>query len=317
MARFILLVMLATAASADNCFYGEVRMFAGNFAPKNWALCDGQLLAIMEHQALFSILGTTYGGDGRTTFALPDLRGRFPMHSGSGAGLTRRNLGGKGGSEGHNLQTNQLPSHTHTATVTAKLNKTTLQHRHNVSSQQAPAPTTTPGPNIHTHKHEVDGHNHTFDYEGVHTSGTYKMLTFTNVPTEKCIERINKAFSCSRCSGSQNGYRSLGDHVVFSDENCTLEEKEMPIVTPTTMKAHMNAPDSETSEADTPVYQPPDENTEEVETTEEASNMDGDVAVDATATIGNTGGSQVVNHMNPFLNLNYIICMSGDYPSRN
>jgi microcystin-dependent protein len=78
---------------------GEIKLFAGNFAPRGWALCDGQLLPINQNTALFSILGTTYGGDGRTTFALPDLRGRFPLHAGAGPDLTRRELGERGGRE--------------------------------------------------------------------------------------------------------------------------------------------------------------------------------------------------------------------------
>lgn len=92
---------------------GEIMLFAGNFAPRGWALCNGQLLAISQNQALFSILGTTYGGDGRTTFALPDLRGRLPMHAGSGPGLTPRRLGEMGGAETRTLNINQLPAHTH------------------------------------------------------------------------------------------------------------------------------------------------------------------------------------------------------------
>ena len=77
----------------------EIILFAGNFAPRGWAFCDGQILPISQNQALFSLLGTIYGGDGRTTFGLPDLRGRVPMHPGSGPGLTPRNLGQKGGKE--------------------------------------------------------------------------------------------------------------------------------------------------------------------------------------------------------------------------
>jgi microcystin-dependent protein len=77
----------------------EISLFAGNFAPRNWAYCDGQLQAISQNTALFSLLGTTYGGDGVTTFALPDLRGRVPVHPGSGPGLSPRTLGGKGGVE--------------------------------------------------------------------------------------------------------------------------------------------------------------------------------------------------------------------------
>lgn len=79
----------------------EITMFGGNFAPRNWAFCDGQLLSISQNTALFSLLGTTYGGDGRTTFALPDLRGRVPMHAGHGPGLTPRIIGEKGGGERH------------------------------------------------------------------------------------------------------------------------------------------------------------------------------------------------------------------------
>lgn len=94
---------------------GEIRMFAGNFAPRSWALCDGQLLPINQNQALFSILGTTYGGDGVTNFALPDLRGRFPMHPGNGPGLTPRSLGEQAGVENVTLNANQIPSHSHSA----------------------------------------------------------------------------------------------------------------------------------------------------------------------------------------------------------
>lgn len=94
-------------------FVGEIRMFAGNFAPRGWAFCDGQLLAVSQNDALFSLLGTIYGGDGRTTFGLPDLRGRIPIHAGTGPGLSPRRLGAKGGAENETLTVNQMPSHTH------------------------------------------------------------------------------------------------------------------------------------------------------------------------------------------------------------
>lgn len=94
-------------------FVGEIRMFAGNFAPRGWAFCDGQLLAVSQNDALFSLLGTIYGGDGRTTFGLPDLRGRIPIHAGTGPGLSPRQLGAKGGEENVTLTVNQLPSHNH------------------------------------------------------------------------------------------------------------------------------------------------------------------------------------------------------------
>ena len=98
-------------------FIGQIVMFGGNFAPRSWALCNGQLLSINENQALFSILGTTYGGDGRTTFALPDLRGRAAMHSGTGPGLTPRPLGQRSGTQTNNMTVNQMPSHNHIAVV--------------------------------------------------------------------------------------------------------------------------------------------------------------------------------------------------------
>ena len=82
-------------------FIGEIRIVGFNFAPVGWALCDGQLLPISQNQALFSLLGTTYGGDGRTNFALPDLQGRVPMHQGSGAGLSTRVQGETGGDAHH------------------------------------------------------------------------------------------------------------------------------------------------------------------------------------------------------------------------
>ncbi len=94
-------------------FVGEIRMFAGNFAPRGWAFCDGQLLAVSQNDALFSLLGTIYGGDGRTTFGLPDMRGRVPIHAGSGPGLSQRRLGAKFGTEKETLTVNQLPSHRH------------------------------------------------------------------------------------------------------------------------------------------------------------------------------------------------------------
>ncbi len=94
-------------------FVGEIRMFAGNFAPRGWAFCDGQLLATSQNDALFSLLGTIYGGDGRTTFGLPDLRGRVPIHAGDGPGLSSRRLGKKAGVEKVTLTTEQMAAHNH------------------------------------------------------------------------------------------------------------------------------------------------------------------------------------------------------------
>jgi len=94
-------------------FVGEIRIFAGNFAPAGWLFCDGSVLAIAENETLFNLIGTTYGGDGQSTFAVPDLRGRIPIHSGTGAGLSSRLLAESGGAEAVALDGNRLPAHTH------------------------------------------------------------------------------------------------------------------------------------------------------------------------------------------------------------
>lgn len=96
-------------------FIAEIRLFAGNFAPTGWAFCLGQLLPISQNTALFSLLGTYYGGDGRTTFALPDLQDRVPIHHGQGPGLTPRGLGEEGGASEVLLTTAELPAHAHPA----------------------------------------------------------------------------------------------------------------------------------------------------------------------------------------------------------
>ena len=94
-------------------FLGEIRAFGFNFAPRGWAMCNGQLLPIAQNTALFSLLGTTYGGNGQTTFALPDLRGRVPVHMGQGHGLSNRIQGEQSGEENHTLIITEMPAHAH------------------------------------------------------------------------------------------------------------------------------------------------------------------------------------------------------------
>ena len=99
----------------SNSFVGEIRMFGGNFAPQGWALCQGQLIAISENETLFNLIGTTYGGDGQSTFALPNLQGRVPIHAGTLSGGPTFQLGQMSGVEQVTLTTNQIPLHTHNA----------------------------------------------------------------------------------------------------------------------------------------------------------------------------------------------------------
>jgi microcystin-dependent protein len=97
-------------------FVAEIRIYPFNFAPKGWAFCDGQLLPISQNTALFSLLGTTYGGDGKSTFALPDMQGNAPMHPGQGPGLSLHDLGETGGAETVTLLESEIPAHSHQLT---------------------------------------------------------------------------------------------------------------------------------------------------------------------------------------------------------
>lgn len=106
-------------------FIAEIRIFAGNFAPRGWAFCNGQLLPVSQNTALFSLIGTTYGGDGRTTTALPNMQGRTPMHPGRGPGLTSRRLGQRGGAEYVTLSEAQMPNHSHSLRGSDEDNDTT------------------------------------------------------------------------------------------------------------------------------------------------------------------------------------------------
>ena len=120
----------------SNPYVGEIRIFAGNFAPVGWAFCDGSLMPISENTTLFQLIGTTYGGDGRTNFALPNLQGRVPIHE--GPGFTQ---GTKGGEEGHTLTIAEMPAHTH---------QMRLKAAQAVSPGQTPGPTVTPAQAVAT-----------------------------------------------------------------------------------------------------------------------------------------------------------------------
>ena len=119
-----LAVQTAPANAGSDPYVGETMLVGFNFCPRGWATADGQLMPIAQNQALFSLLGTYYGGDGRTTFALPDLRGRVPINQGAGPGLSPVTIGQRGGAEAVGLSAANMPNHTHTATAASTLNAT-------------------------------------------------------------------------------------------------------------------------------------------------------------------------------------------------
>jgi microcystin-dependent protein len=130
-------VLPITSALADSQpFLGEINYFAGNFAPRGWAFCDGQLLDISQNQALFSLLGTTYGGNGRTTFALPAMRGRVLVHPGTGPGITAKSWGQKSGAESVTATIANLPSHNHRFNVTVDTPSSTTPTNRAIASGQ-------------------------------------------------------------------------------------------------------------------------------------------------------------------------------------
>ena len=120
-------------------FLAEIRIFAGNFAPTGWALCNGQLLPISQNTALFSLLGVTYGGDGKTTFALPNLQGAAPIHAGQGPGLSTRYLGEQGGEQAVTLLQTEMPVHSHALLGTNQLQQLPDPANHTLARANANA----------------------------------------------------------------------------------------------------------------------------------------------------------------------------------
>ncbi len=117
-------------------FLGTISMYGLNYAPRGWHMCDGSLMSISANQALFALLGSNFGGDARTTFGLPDLRGRVPVGWGHGTGLSPNQLGQKGGFETHNLTVDQLPPHNHAATAASTSTSTSTAHATNAAGSK-------------------------------------------------------------------------------------------------------------------------------------------------------------------------------------
>ncbi len=157
-------------------FIAQIVMFAGNFAPRDWAFCNGQLLAISQNQALFSLVGTIYGGDGQSTFALPELRGRVAMHPGIGPGLTPRQLGQKGGNENTTLTAANMPNHSHPTSVA-------------VSSETGEEPTSTTFLSNHAGAFNEDANPGAF-LGGVTSGAQGGNQSFSNTQPFTCVNYI-------------------------------------------------------------------------------------------------------------------------------
>ena len=192
---------------------GEIRLFAGNFAPRNWAFCEGQLIAISQNQSLYAVLGTIYGGDGRTTFGLPDLRSRVAVGTGHGLGLSQYPLGYAGGQETNRLSVAQLPTHAHTATFSG-------------------------------------------------TATTADLAAFNGTPNES---DGNNATSVA----SSNGERTPTSYLSNEASNASIKNSVTGITSAGTIK------------------------------------------------VDDSGSSQMVENRQPYMAMNYIICMEGLFPSRN
>lgn len=159
---FVLVTISCSSMWAQDTMIGEIRLFAGGYAPEGWALCNGQVLNIIQNQALYAVIGTTYGGDGVSTFALPDLCGRVPLGAGQGAGLTNRTLGQKNGAENVTLNQNQMPMHTHTTQLaisneTGTTNTPTSSDMLAVPANLGPNPVKTYGTATTTNKTTISG----------------------------------------------------------------------------------------------------------------------------------------------------------------
>ncbi len=189
-------------------FIGIIKLFAGNFAPRQWAFCHGQLLPINQNTALFSILGTTYGGDGRTTFGLPDLRSRVPVGVGTGAGLSTIQLGERFGREYSNLTTLQLPNHTHIASGKTVATQVPLASELMVSSAEATMHTPIAGASLAA-SNEVNG-------RGTDPTQTYNtatpdialndLSTMANIPALDVNITVNPAGQSQPVYHSQPSY---------------------------------------------------------------------------------------------------------------
>ncbi len=267
-------------------YIGEIFLFGGNFAIRNTAQCNGQLLSVAQYNGLFSIIGTTYGGDGRTTFALPDLRGRAPIGEGHGAGLRDYSLGATGGAESSILTTEQLPTHTHSAQTQA--------------DNSVPATSSSLSGTID---------NPTGPF--MQTSGSFTQTSYIPASQSVSLQVANQKAGTSTPSPNSHIARSFDSSIngfvesyLDSAPNSSLVDIQGGSVTTT------STPIVEGSVAVTGSVTIPD--------TVTVAGGQFDVNLPAlNVDVQNAGASHPVDLRTPYIAMNYLIVLQGLYPSRN
>lgn len=283
-------------------YLGEVDLFAGNFAPRGWALCDGQILPIDQHQSLFSLLGTTYGGDGRTTFGLPDLRGRTAVHPGTGTGLTSRQPGERFGAQNVTLTVGQLPAHSHTI-------QSPLLHRDFVTFD-------TGGNQPHTNMQPSLGLNYTIALQGVFPSrnkstdsfiGEIDLFAGNFAPRDRAfpngqllsIAENTALFSLVGTIYGGDGRTTFG--LPDLQGRAVVHEGDGPGLTDRRLGERIGVEEVALTEA---------------QLTNHGHHWEDSFGVREGST-DPTGGGQPHDNVQPSLALNYIIALEGLFPSRN
>jgi microcystin-dependent protein len=269
------------AAPDGNRYLGEITMFAGNFAPEGWALTDGQLLSISSHNELFSVLGTNFGGDGRTTLALPDMRGRSAMSTGTGAGLTQRNIGQQVGVDDLTLSENQMPAHTHS--MVSPINETD-----STGGDQAHA-NMKPSLGINFYVPETDTNDLLL--------GSVRMGAFNYVPDDTLpadgqlvsISANNELFALFGTFYGGDGRTTFG--VPNLSGRLVMHKGQGTGLTNRNLGNKVGVEQVALSESTMPSHNHPDPNG-----------------------VGNTGGDQAHENMQPTNTLNYIIATEGIFP---
>jgi microcystin-dependent protein len=280
-------------------YIGEISIVVFDYAPPGWMLCDGTVLPVNQHQALFALIGNRYGGDGVQTFALPDLRGRFPLGMGLAAGRTARKLGDYGGVEQTALTLNQLPVHTHVAASHSH----PMPHSHALTAHNHPMP----------HTHPVGSHNHPMPH-------AHDMASHTHTATH--------SHGMNAGSGIDGGGEPAG-HFLGSTGNTRIYSGSGGKVMNSGVISPDSTPTGGPSVANTgasSAASTADASAGNTGASSSASTGDGSGATGgssnpntdiAAVTIGNSGASAKLDIMNPFQCLNFIIAIEGTFPSRS